>query len=139
MRFSRCLLSEGESQALIDDVDRWCRRTGTNYNRLVIAARVAVTIRHKVRVKRQRVTIPVATRLRLAMAQKPHGITREEHKLQPKPWGGYPAAAKLEVKRTEPQRVDRTPCPKCGVRADVGCHHSAPALSAYVGGGIRVA
>ena len=121
MRYDGCLLTETESRSLIDEVDAWCRRTGTNYNKLVIAAGVAVTIRHKVRIKGQRVTFRVAGKLRQAMLDHGRGITRQEHRARLSRISTIPL--RMSSEEIESRRVDRTPCGYCGARADVGCRH----------------
>lgn len=122
MRYEGCLLTEAESQALIDEVDRWCRRTGTNYNKLVVVARVGVTTRHKVRLKGQRLTKEVANRLSQAMAAYRFGISRDEYRQMPKPWRGARIVARLPV--VEPVRVNSETCGRCGARAG-RCDHTA--------------
>jgi len=119
MRHEHLLLSESESRAVIAEVDSWCRRTGSNYNRLVTAARVAVSTRSAVKHRNRRLTLETASRLRSTMSGNPHGIGKHEHK-----------ARLLRVREAfvpPPPliRVDRSPCPKCGARRDFGCEHWA--------------
>jgi|GEM_PF-6336457 len=117
MRHEHLLMSETESAKVIDKVDAWCRRTGTNYNKLVIAARVAVSTRSAVRRRRRRLTLETANRLLRTMQGYPQGITKGEHKLRL-------STARLVVHVAElPPRVDRTPCGYCGARRDIGCVH----------------
>lgn len=132
MRFAGMLLTEDESRELIGEVNDWCRRTGTNYNRLVTAAKVAVSTRSAVRHRSRRVTMMVAARLRAAMRDNPHGITREAHKARLR----RPALAQAVVTYLQP--VDRTPCSRCGIRADVGCRHSANWSAMEMRGMVRV-
>ncbi|MES2782939.1 MAG: hypothetical protein V4657_09090 [Pseudomonadota bacterium] len=100
-------LSVEDSKALIDEVDRWCRRTGTNYNKLVVTAGVGVTTRHKVRMKGQAVSVVVAARLRHTMHKNRHGITKKKYKITSKPWGGpYPEDA--------PKPTPKKMCKVCG-------------------------
>lgn len=122
MRYEGCLLTEAESRLLIDDIDSWCRRTNTNYNKIVIAAGVAVTIRHKVRVKGQRVTFAVANKLRKAMEDNPNGIGKVEHKARLAGMSTVPVH--LTSIQIEARRLNREPCSWCGTRADIGCKHS---------------
>ena len=124
MRYEGCLLTEDQSRALIDDVDLWCRRTGTNYNKLVIAAGVGVTTRHKVRMKGQRITLKVAARLRDAMRKHGSGISREEYRSVEKPW-------RREVKILASDFVGLTRasseiCHRCGSRYG-RCEHTLSA------------
>ncbi|ALJ15347.1 hypothetical protein ATM17_21510 [Sphingopyxis macrogoltabida] len=127
MRHEQHLLSEAESRQVIDDVDAWLRRTGTNYNRLITAARVNASTRHCVRIKHRRLTIDTAHRLRDAMQAHPRGIGKGEHKARVR----AAAAEQLERQRAKRRRdfpalpitVDRSPCPRCGVRRDLGCDH----------------
>jgi hypothetical protein len=52
-------------------------------------------------------------------------------RLPPNPKGGASALAKgVYIPREEnlPPRVYRDPCPRCGVRGDIGCGHSKGAL-----------
>ena len=129
MRFKGCLLTRAESLELMDKVDTWCRKTATNYNRLVTAAGVNVSIRHHVRKKDRRLTRATATLLRKAMRENPGGIAWQDHKARV---AGQRRELRAEISRQvraeviqmNVQRVDRTPCPRCGVRADVGCKHT---------------
>lgn len=125
MRYAGCLLTLPDSLALIDAVDHWCLRTGTNYNKLVTAAGVGCTTRHKVRIKGQRITFTVAARLSAAMKQYPLGIPRDQHKLR------IATIRRTRVQSSsvvmidlESRRVNREPCSRCGIRADIGCKHS---------------
>ncbi len=102
------LLTREQSLAVIAEVDRWCRKTGTNYNKLVIVAQVPVSTRHKVRRYEQRLTPRIANRLRETMAKYRHGISRDVYRGIRKPW---------ECEQTElapaPTRVVRERCWKC--------------------------
>lgn len=119
LRHEHFLLSEADSRRVIGEVDAWCRRTGTNYNKLVTAARVAVSTRSAVRQRQRRLTIETASRLRTTMAAHPQGIGKAEHKARL-------SQARQAFRPVEmPQRVDRSPCPNCGTRRDVGCVHWA--------------
>lgn len=60
MRHEAFLMSETESLEIISQVDRWCRRTGSSYNKLITAARVAPCTRSHVRMGNYR--LPCATR-----------------------------------------------------------------------------
>lgn len=126
MRHEQHLLSQADSIGVIDEINLWIRRTGTNYNRLITAAGVAPSTRSAVRIRQRRLTIDTADKLRAAMSAHPQGIARGEHKVRvrlaaqqtldrqrAKHCRDYPAAA----------TVDRTPCPRCGIRRDVGCVH----------------
>lgn len=117
MRHEHLLLSEGESLAVIEEVNAWCRRTGTNYNKLVTAARVAVSTRSAVRKRRRRLMRETAARLVATMSANPQGISKREHK------GRLSAARAAFVPPAPLVRVDRSPCPKCGARRDIGCEH----------------
>ena len=122
MRHEQHLLSEVESARVIDELNAWCRRTGTNYNKLVIAARVAVSTRSAVRRRRRKLTIETATRLRVAMSEHPNGISKGEHKARL-------SRARAEAVKTIalPPRVDSRTCDLCGARRAVGCrHHPRP-------------
>lgn len=132
MRYEGCLLTEAESSTLIDEVDCWCRSTGSNYNKLVTAAGVATTTRHKVRMKGQRVTFDVATKLRAAMERYRFGIPRDDHKKRVASIRLRNLASPKYLTADEIQRrqVNREPCGKCGVRADIGCKHSHSVWSA---------
>jgi hypothetical protein len=132
MRYDGCLLTEAESRSLIDEVDRWCHRTGTNYNKLVVAAGVGATTRHKVRIKGQRITMAVAAKLRQAMRQNRNGISREDYRAIPKPWR---REVPLVIVRPEPMRVSHETCRRCGARSG-RCEHT---LSAHGARGIVAA
>lgn len=127
MRGDNSLLSNDESSRVIDEVNAWCRRTGSNYNKLVTAARVNESTRYCVMMRGRRLTTKTAIRLRSAMHAHPFGITKTEHKVRVR----AVSAEKLERQRSKRRRdfpaqpvpVDRTPCGKCGVRRDVGCSH----------------
>lgn len=126
MRHERLLLTIEESQMVVSEINRWCRKTGTNYNRLVTAAGVRPSLRSSVR-RGTRLTITTAEVIRSTMAQNPQGIAKDEHKRRVK------RRARDQVRRQQqreqaqfpalPVRVDRTPCPRCGVRKDIGCRH----------------
>lgn len=113
MRHEHLLLSEDESRKVIDEVNAWCRRTGTNYNKLVTAARVNASTRGWVRTGRSRLSHITAAKLREAMRANPHGISKREHKAR---------LANMRARFTRPPAppppVDRTPCWKCGVPMD---------------------
>lgn len=121
MRYEGQLLTEIESRALIAEVDRWCRRTGTNYNKLVTAARVPPSIRSSVKNRHKRVTKDVAGRIRLMMHTYRFGITKDD--LKRHIIVASSRARALSEEQIESLRVDREPCPRCGARKDVGCAH----------------
>lgn len=129
MRHEEQLLTDVESQAVIEEINAWCRRTGTNYNKLVTAARVAPSTRSDVRNRGRRLTIQTAMKLRTAMRANRKGIVLGEHKARVR----RIAQESLDRQRAKlkrdfpatPLKVDRTPCPRCGVRRDVGCVHHA--------------
>lgn len=123
IRFEGCLLSAEESRALIDEMDRWCRKTGTNYNKLVVVARVAPSIRSMVRFRSARVTFDVAARLQSTMQRYRGGITRDEYGKLPKPWGCTPRVVTI-VPKPEPIRVSTETCRRCGAR-EGNCEHTA--------------
>lgn len=118
MRHEQHLLSEAESALVIDEVNGWCRRTGTNYLKLVTAARVAPSTRSAVRRRRRKLTIQTAAKLRGAMAAHPNGISKGEHKARL-------SRARAEAVKTIalPPRVDNATCDRCGARRAVGCRH----------------
>ena len=79
-----------------------------------------------------------ADRLRATMRQYRHGISKDDHKARlgtTRVTAGQIIRAQrsFEGETIEALRVDRTPCPRCGIRADIGCAHSA--LSAKAAGG----
>lgn len=124
MRHEAFLMSEAESLAIIEQVNAWCRRTGSSYNKLVTAARVAPCTRSHVRMGKRRLTHQVAARLTATMQANPHGIAKDEHKRRVREVEARALARVLYQRRTEPPRVvDRSPCPRCGVRRDIGCQH----------------
>jgi hypothetical protein len=103
------LVPADQASQIIADLNRWCRRTGTSYSRFVTAAHVAPSVRSKVR-RGLRVTVTVAERIRRTMAENPRGISK--------------ATAYTPIKRIAASIViDRSPCPRCGVRGDIGCKH----------------
>lgn len=129
MRHERFLLSSMESEQLIRAVQSYLHNTGTNYNRLVTAAGVNPSVRTDVKKRGKRLTMKTADKLRAAMRQNPNGIPKDQHKrtvirrtrerinrVKQKTQQAYPA---------QPLRVDRTPCPRCGVRKDIGCKHQS--------------
>ena len=119
-------LSLSASVALMNEVDEWCRRTQTNYNKLVTAADVGCTTRHKVRAKGQCISVTVADRLRSAMSQFPSGIPKDRHKRRLASIRKTHAlpSVKIAAVNLESRRVNREPCSRCGIRADIGCRHS---------------
>lgn len=126
MRHERLLLTIDESLALIAEINRWCRRTGTNYNRFVTAAGVRPSLRSSVR-RGTRLTITTAEIIRTTMRDNPRGIDREEHKRRLKRRADDVVRRQRQrVAATYPAvlvRVDRSPCPRCAVRKDIGCKH----------------
>lgn len=116
MRFTDAdLLTHEQATALLGEMERWCRRTGTNYFRLVTAARVPPNTRAAIRQRKRRITIKLANQIRTAMRNNRQGISKEQHmknRLAPPPPPPPP-----------PVVIDRTPCRFCGVRADIGCAH----------------
>lgn len=112
------LLDAADSAALINKIDAWCDRTGTNYNRLVIAAKVGVSTRSNVRTKGQRISLKVAARLEDAMSDNPKGISREEHTDRLR------AEVVIFPNAVEQQRIESAICPRCGSR-DYECGHRA--------------
>lgn len=121
-------LSPADSRKLIEEINRWCRRTGTSYNKLVTAARVRPSLRSRVLTKGMCVSVRVAEKLRRAMREHRAGISRAEHRERTRL---PPPSPPIEL-----PRVDREPCPYCGVRADVGCRH---VWSAETARGMRAA
>lgn len=129
MRHDHLLLSEAESRKVIEEVNSWCRRTGTNYNKLVTAARVAPCIRSSVRFHGARMTEATASKLRAAMKAHPRGIGKGEHKARVR----EVARETVERQRARNRRdypaarsvIDRSPCPVCNARRDYGCEHWA--------------
>jgi hypothetical protein len=111
------LLSPDAALQLMAIVDRWCRRTGTNYHRLVTAARVPPNTRAGVRQGKRRLTFTLAQRLTDTMEKNPYGITKQQHLVNRL----TPAAPFIH--QVIPEPVDRSPCPRCGVRKDIGCKH----------------
>ncbi|PQM29413.1 hypothetical protein CVO77_00295 [Sphingopyxis lindanitolerans] len=132
MRYGQDLLGQTESRVVIDEVNSWIRRTGTNYNRLVTAAGVAPSTRSAVRTRQRRLTIDTADKLRAAMAAYPHGIERGEHKARVR----QAARQALDRQRAKQSRdypaalVDSSLCVKCGARRVLGCEHHPLILSA---------
>jgi hypothetical protein len=135
MRHEQLLLSEADSRAVIDEVNAWCRRTGTNYNKLVTAARVAPCIRSVVRHRGGRMTIATARKFRDAMEAHRYGISKGDHKTRVLVRAGEAVSRQRARHRVafpaEPLRVDRSPCPRCGARRDIGCVHTRFESSAY--------
>jgi len=129
MRHEHRLLSHAKTVKLIEDIGAWCKRTGTNYSKLMFAARVTVSTRSAVRLRRRRLTIETADKLRGAMADFPNGITKAQHKANRlasdhERWERQ--RAKL-VRDGEPEIVGdaNAECPLCGARRSQGCSHWA--------------
>lgn len=126
MRFRGLLLTTGQSLAVMVEVDAWCRRTGTNYNRLIVAAGVAPSLRSDVRCRGRKLTKMTAQKLRRTMRQFASGISRQQHKEH---LGEERRELAQQIEKQVRQiaavmTIDRTPCPRCGVRADIGCEHT---------------
>jgi hypothetical protein len=114
MRYSEAdLVSEQRALQIIALLDRWCRRTGTTYNRFVTAARVPPSTRSKIKQGRLRLTITLADRITRTMDENPRGITKGQQR--------------VHVPRHVPAPIllDRSPCLRCGVRKDIGCGRPA--------------
>jgi hypothetical protein len=118
MRHEQLLLTEGESRLVIEEVNSWIRRTGTNWNKLVTAARVNPSTRGWVRSGRSRLSITTAAKLKEAMRANPHGIAKGEHKTR---LANY--RARFVPPPPPPAPVDRTPCIRCGANPANGCEH----------------
>lgn len=117
MRYSDAdLLTPDEALSLLADMERWIRRTGTNYFRLTTAARVPPNTRSMIRQGKRRPTVKVADRIRAAMSANPRGIDRDKH-LENR------LAPSSEPRCIPAPIADRSPCPRCGVRGDIGCKH----------------
>lgn len=115
MRFTDAdLLTHDEAAILLKEMEQWCRRTGTSYNRLVTAARVPPNTRASIRQRKRRITIKLAAKLRTAMNQNRKGIDKEQHLRNRLAPSDIPPKPPLIV-------VDRSPCHRCGVRKDIGC------------------
>lgn len=123
MRFKGLLLSHAESRKVVAEVDAWCRRTGTNYNKLIVAAGVAPSLRSDVRCRGRKLTTMTAQKLRRTMLQFGAGISRAQHKehlgLRREQESLRIAVQRQVREHVESLRVDRTPCSNCGVRADM--------------------
>lgn len=126
MRYTEAdLLTADEAKALLAEMERWIRRTGTNYFRLTTAARVPPNTRSMIRQGKRRPTVKIAIRIRAAMSDNPRGIDRDRH------------LANRLAPSSEPRRVpapiaDRSPCPRCGTRGDIGCKHQPGASGVSV-------
>lgn len=126
MRNEEFLLTVEQSRQVIAEVNRWIRRTGTNYNRLVTAARVNPSIRSDVRHRGRRLTIETGRRLERAMKLNPGGIKRDDHKRRVR----EQAAEMLQRQRERikadypaaPPKMESRMCPRCGARAGM-CEH----------------
>ena len=128
MRHEHLLLNDADSQAVIEEVNAWCRRTGTNYNKLVTAARVNPTTRSGVRNRGKRLAVSTAQKLRMAMAAYPNGIDKGSHKARVRRSATeYLDSQRARQARNYPAivRVDRSECKTCGARRDIGCEHWA--------------
>lgn len=124
MRHEAFLLTEAESRAIIERVNAWCRRTGSSYNKLITAARVAPCTRSHVRQGKRRLTHTVAARLLSTMEANPHGIAKDDHRRRVREIEARALKRVITIRMAEPPRVvDRSPCPRCGVRRDIGCRH----------------
>lgn len=111
------LLTHEAGLELLKQMDGWCRRTGTNYFRLVTAARVPPNTRSMIRQGKRRLTIKLANRLTTAMEKNPRGISKERH------YQHRISSVPLPQRPTPPPAPDRSPCPRCGTRKDIGCKH----------------
>lgn len=124
MRHEAFLMSEAQSREIIDQVNAWCRRTGTSYNKLITAARVAPCTRSHVRMGKRRLTHQIAARLIATMQSNPYGIAKDDHKRRVREVEARALTRVITRRMAEPPRiVDRTPCPRCGTRRDIGCRH----------------
>jgi hypothetical protein len=123
-RWAGRTISREESLLLLNEMAKWCRKTGTNYNKLVGEARVAPSFRSYLRSNRREcVSVEVAGRIRDAMKRNPHGLKEPN----------YHGRSCSAVANSQPApvveivRVNRDPCFRCGVPADRGCEHSLSA------------
>ncbi len=131
-RWAGQLISREESLALLNDIARWCRRTGTNYNKLVGDAGVAPSFRSFLRSRRTEcVSLEISKRLRDAMKCNPHGIkVAKYHGRSSSAKAGYQPAEIVQL-----VRVNRDPCFSCGWRGDLGHSPSCQHFESYVSAG----
>lgn len=113
---------------LLDDIQQWCARTATPQNSVG-----HVLFRHPgfVGLLRKRLTVSTfkETEVRQFMAEHPNGwrgVLPKTH--SDGIFGIGRKAAGIMVDREDrtnaPAPVDRDPCARCGVRHDIGCHHT---------------
>lgn len=128
LNYQNGLLTHAESCALLDVVERWCSQTATNYSKLMLAAGVAPSIRSHVRLKERPITEATAAKLQTAMEANPSGISKSQSKtrrreIEQSAFARVQATVVAIAAATHPI-VDRTPCPWCNVRGDIGCRHN---------------
>lgn len=123
MRHEQHLLSEVESARVIDEINAWCRRTGTNYNKLITAARVNTSLRYCVLFRGCKMREDTAARLRGAMSANPRGIEKGEHRSRVRANAVRLATRQQDERSRLTRPVDRSPCPYCETRRDLGCRH----------------
>jgi hypothetical protein len=114
MRYTEAdVLTREQSAQLLADLEDWCRKTGTSYTRLVTFARVPPSTRSRIRRGLCGITHDLANRMRTVMRDHPQGILKTEK----------PSYCIIQHKPDPTPIPDRSPCPRCGVRADIGCSH----------------
>lgn len=110
---------------ILIEVDRYLRRTGMGPTMLGKLAVNDTTLVDKMRCGRQ-LQQRTADRVRAFMERHPDGVK------MPRPIAMRRASSPIRKQLRDrvtpaavalPPRVERTPCPNCGVRGDIGCEH----------------
>ena len=136
-------LSKDEARELLAQIDAWCARHRIPDN---VFGALACDFGGFVGLLRKRLSarMRMATLARYLIASRPDGVRVSEfddmrraahdllfqfrvpdpkRRLRPIAAPSAPSSAGVVTHFTLPPVVDRDPCPRCGVRGDIGCEH----------------
>jgi hypothetical protein len=126
------------ANALLSDIEKWCRRTSTPENSIGHVLFLHPGFVGLLRLRRT-LSEEKEAEVRSFLSDNPSGWRGELPKThangtrpvkRPQRGGAVDrvSAAHLSEEEIAARRVDRTVCPRCGVRSDFGCNHSQAPL-----------
>lgn len=102
-----------------DEITAYLARTGTPISAMSKGATGSISTLRSFMVNGHEPRETTVAKFREWMAANPDGIAPKGNRIR------RPTYRRVQIQPTDsiPQPVDRDPCFKCGVRADVGCSH----------------